>query len=107
MPRESTLGGRDDRTINLDQHLSKIFGAVHRETVDMLFTATRAIREKCRSGKAFRPIVRCTENFALWTAKRVAKEAVTAHSSYTALVNQNAARLGRAYLQNRVAQFAG
>ena len=31
------LGERDDRTICLSQHLSKIFGAVHSEAVDILF----------------------------------------------------------------------
>jgi hypothetical protein len=53
---------------------------VHSETVDMLFTAKRVTREKRRSGKAFRQIVRCTENFALWTAKPARRRPMVAHS---------------------------
>ncbi len=74
MPRESTLGGRDVRTIYLGKRVSKIFGAVHSETVDMLFTAKRLAREKCRSGNAFRQIVRFTEIFAPWTAEEIVRQ---------------------------------
>jgi hypothetical protein len=44
----STLGGRDDRMINLGKHLSKIFGAVHSEAWDSLSIATPLDRAKCR-----------------------------------------------------------
>jgi hypothetical protein len=70
MPRESTLGGRDVRTICLGKQVSKIFAAVHSETVDMLFTVRRVTQAKCPRDDAFRQLVECTENFAPWTAKR-------------------------------------
>jgi glyoxylase-like metal-dependent hydrolase (beta-lactamase superfamily II) len=66
----STLGGRNDRTINLDKRLARIFGAVHSETVDMLFTVRRVTQAKCPRDDVFRQLVECTENFAPWTAKR-------------------------------------
>jgi hypothetical protein len=53
MPRESTLGGRNVRTICLGKPVSKIFGAVHSETVDMLFTVKRVARQKCPCRNAF------------------------------------------------------
>ena len=40
MPRESTLGGRDAKTIILGKRLSKNFGAVPREAMDILVIGT-------------------------------------------------------------------
>jgi hypothetical protein len=54
----------------------------------MLFTAKRVTQEKRRSDGAFRQILRCTENFALWTVKWVAK---AAHGRAFAIVNLDAA----------------
>jgi hypothetical protein len=50
----STLGGRDDRMINLGKHLSKIFGAVHSEAWDSLSIATPLDRAKCRDERHYR-----------------------------------------------------
>jgi hypothetical protein len=43
----STLGGRDERTINLGKHLSKIFGAVPSEAWDILSIAEPLNWAKC------------------------------------------------------------
>jgi hypothetical protein len=57
------LDARNERTINLDKPVSKIFGAVHSETVDMLFTAIGVMGKKRLPRNAMKRTVACTEFF--------------------------------------------
>jgi hypothetical protein len=71
------------------------------QTVDMLFTATRVTREKCRSGVAFRQIVTCTEIFTLWRVRRRRRR----HVVRSSVVNRSTVS-AKCYVEDDIAQAA-